>query len=65
LDGSLDSLLATGIDVGLKRNLGLWIGPSASPMVDLPLLSQPNSDTNTIVFDSKGYRDTMTAIKDT
>jgi hypothetical protein len=65
LDGSLDSLLAAGIDVGLKRNLGLWMGSSASLMVDLPLLSQPNSDTNTIVFDSKGYRDTMTAIKDT
>lgn len=63
-NGSLETLLASGIDAGFAQNLGSWIEPSASPKVDLPLSSQRNSNVNTMLFDSEGSAGTMKTRED-
>lgn len=62
-DSSLENLLASGIDAGFAQNLGSWMEPSASSMVDLPLSSQRDSNVNTRIFDSEGSAGTMAATK--
>lgn len=53
-DGSLETLLASGIDVGFAESFGSWMEPSSSASS-----SQRNSNVNTRIFDSEGSTGTM------
>lgn len=58
-DVSLETLLASGIDVGFTQKFGPWMEPSVSSKVGLPPSSQRNSNVNTRIFDSEGSEGTM------
>lgn len=55
--------VASCIDEGFAQNLGSWMEPYASPMVDFPSSSQRNSNVNTVLFNSKGYVGAMVAME--
>lgn len=55
----METLLASGIDVGFAQKFGPSMEPSVSSKVGLPPSSQRNTNVSTKIFDSEGSAGTM------